>query len=266
MYSVVLMTMLTAGGAEAPDFGWRGCRGCHGCHGCHGYAFSGHGCHGCHGGWGCHGCWSSCSCSGWGCSGCWSSCSGWGCSGCWSSCHGCMGSCWGCYGSVSYYTCSGCFGGGYAAPVASAPVVIREPAVRVMAPATGGEPGTTPLSKEEAEAVRRVLKELRETKKAPGFVPPPPGGESTSAPARLTVQLPADARLWVDGTVCPLTSDMRSFNTPALAPGRQYFYTLRMEVEREGRTLSTSRRVFVAAGQAVSVDLNDLSVATTVSR
>lgn len=120
------------------------------------------------------------------------------------------------------------------------------------------DPTTTPRSAEEEEAVRRALKEVREKKP---FLPPLPEKEVVS-PAKLTVRLPGDAKLWVDDAFCPLTSNSRSFNTPNLQSGRQYYYTLRMEVERDGQTLSLSRRVFVTAGANVSVDLNDLSTAT----
>src|SRR5947209_1514518 len=67
MYSVILTTMLLAGG-EAPSWGWHSCHGCH-CYGC--------GCGGCH----CYGC----HCYGCGCGGC--HCYGCHCYGC--SCYGC---------------------------------------------------------------------------------------------------------------------------------------------------------------------------------
>ena len=271
MYSVVLMTVLSAGGAESTSFGrHHGCHSCHSCHSCHGYAFSCHGCSGC---WGCHGCWGS------SCYSCYSSCYS-----CYSSCYICYSSCCSCYSSccsgcwgcssVGYYyscSCSGCFGchgccGGsvynapsygatvYNTPVVTSPPVAAAPTVRVTT-----DPTTAPQTTEEADAVRRTLKDLRDKG---AFVPPPPVKETSAAPARLTVQLPADAKLWVDSTVCPLTTGTRSFNTPNLEPGRQYFYTLRMEVERDGQTLQMSRRVFVGAGQAVRVDLNNLNTAT----
>ena len=54
----------------------------------------------------------------------------------------------------------------------------------------------------------------------------------------------------------PLTSDERSFKTPALTPGQQDYYTLRMEVEKDGQVVAENRRVFIAAGQQVDVDFN----------
>jgi uncharacterized protein (TIGR03000 family) len=74
--------------------------------------------------------------------------------------------------------------------------------------------------------------------------------------ARINVKLPSNAKLWVDNVNCPLISNERSFNTPALVPGRQYFYTMRMDVEKDGNVVSENRRVFVEAGAQVNVDFN----------
>jgi uncharacterized protein (TIGR03000 family) len=80
--------------------------------------------------------------------------------------------------------------------------------------------------------------------------------EDRTQTARITVKLPSSARLWVDDVHCPLTSNERSFNTPALTPGQQYFYVFRMEVEQDGQLVTENRRVFIAAGQHVNVDFN----------
>ena len=97
---------------------------------------------------------------------------------------------------------------------------------------------------------------------APAPAPPAPKAETNSGsnqgnqPARITVSLPGNARLWVDNVYCPLTSNERSFSTPALQPGQQYFYTMRMEVEKDGRVETENRRVNVAAGVRINVDFN----------
>jgi uncharacterized protein (TIGR03000 family) len=72
----------------------------------------------------------------------------------------------------------------------------------------------------------------------------------------VTIKLPAQARLWVDQVPCPLEGTVRSFDTPVLQPGQRYFYTLRIEVERDGQRVEESRRVPFAAGQRVEVDFN----------
>jgi uncharacterized protein (TIGR03000 family) len=80
--------------------------------------------------------------------------------------------------------------------------------------------------------------------------------------AKITVKLPADARLYVDGTMCPLTSDLRSFTTPELDAGQKYYYTLKAEVVRGGETHSSRKRVIVEAGKDVTVEFGDLPVQT----
>jgi uncharacterized protein (TIGR03000 family) len=87
-----------------------------------------------------------------------------------------------------------------------------------------------------------------------------------AAPARVTVELPADARLFVDDVNCPLTSEKRSFETPKLQPGQKYAYTLRAEVVRDGKTLSKVRKVEMQAGGSVNVKFDDLDTLQAASR
>jgi uncharacterized protein (TIGR03000 family) len=83
--------------------------------------------------------------------------------------------------------------------------------------------------------------------------------------AKITVKLPADARLYVDGTLCPLTSELRTFTTPELDAGQKYYYTLKAEVVRGGETRTSRKRVIVEAGKDVTVEFTDLPL-QTVSR
>jgi uncharacterized protein (TIGR03000 family) len=89
-------------------------------------------------------------------------------------------------------------------------------------------------------------------------------GEVTASPAHITVRLPADARLSVQGVDCPLTSDTRAFDTPELAPGQKYYYLLKAEVVRDGRAIAQTRRVDFRSGERVTVSFADLG-ATRVS-
>jgi len=85
--------------------------------------------------------------------------------------------------------------------------------------------------------------------------------------SQVTVRLPADAKLYVDGVACPQTSSERSFETPKLEPGRSYTYNLKIEMVRNGQTKAESRQVAFRAGQPVTVDFKETSVvATTVQR
>jgi uncharacterized protein (TIGR03000 family) len=124
-------------------------------------------------------------------------------------------------------------------------------------PAAGGRASSdvTPLSNAEREAIKELLKRLRSKPKETN------NGDS----ARVTVQLPADANLWVNDKACPLTSAKRSFVTAALEPGRSYYYTLRAQVQRNGQLLTQTRRVDVVAGREVDVRF-DFSSAQTASR
>ncbi len=177
--------------------------------------------------WGCHGCCGGCygCCGGcygcWGCHGCYGCCGG--CYGCWgcSGCYGCYGCCGGCYGC-----CGGCYGcWGCSGCYGCYGGVVAYPAYYV----------------------------------ASAPAPAPDVKVAAANQATVIVQLPADARLYVDGQKADLTSAKRSFITPALEAGREYYYTIKAETDRDGGTLSQSRRVIVRAGQVARVDFGDLT-------
>jgi uncharacterized protein (TIGR03000 family) len=75
-------------------------------------------------------------------------------------------------------------------------------------------------------------------------------------PATIRVQLPADAALTIDGGPTQSASAFRYFVTPPLASGKDFYYTLRAEFVRGGKTLTVERRITVRAGQETSVSLN----------
>jgi uncharacterized protein (TIGR03000 family) len=73
------------------------------------------------------------------------------------------------------------------------------------------------------------------------------------APARILVRLPADASLTVDGSATKSTEGIRAFISPPLQPGKDYQYTLRAEVMRDGKKVERTRDVTVRAGQQSEV-------------
>jgi uncharacterized protein (TIGR03000 family) len=86
---------------------------------------------------------------------------------------------------------------------------------------------------------------------APG---PTAGGEA--APGTVTVKLPADAKLLFNGTAAEGTGAVRTFRTTPLVPGQAYGYDLTAEVVRDGRTIRTTERVVVRAGEESKVTLS----------
>jgi uncharacterized protein (TIGR03000 family) len=85
----------------------------------------------------------------------------------------------------------------------------------------------------------------------PEAAPPPVKQDAArGARARLIVELPADAKLFVDGVEKDGGAERRFF-TPDLEPGQEYFYTLRVEGLRDGQPFLEQRRVLVKAGAAV---------------
>jgi uncharacterized protein (TIGR03000 family) len=76
------------------------------------------------------------------------------------------------------------------------------------------------------------------------------------APATIVVRLPADAKLTVDGSATRSTDSVRTFVSPPLQAGKDYQYTLRAEVMRDGKTVERTRDVSVRAGQTSEVSFD----------
>lgn len=196
--------------------------GCHGCHGCYGTrGYVGTACYYSYGCYGCHG----------------------------SGCYGCYGAPWygGGYTSGSYgypvsvcHGCYGCYGGWscYGYPTQQAPV-------------ESAPPSTTP-DKGPAPKAGKTFEE------AP--LPKVKTGSEEQARARVIVDLPADAKLYVDGQLMNTSSTRRMFQTPNLAPGQLYYYELKAEVIRDGQTITANQRVIIRPGQAASASFADLGV------
>jgi uncharacterized protein (TIGR03000 family) len=73
----------------------------------------------------------------------------------------------------------------------------------------------------------------------------------SSRRARLIVKVPANAKLYIDGHLTKATSRKRVFRTPDLESGQMYYYILRVEIVRDGKKVTQTRRVLVSAGQEV---------------
>jgi uncharacterized protein (TIGR03000 family) len=86
---------------------------------------------------------------------------------------------------------------------------------------------------------------------------------SIPTPATIVVTLPEGAKLMVDDVVSTSAAGTRVFSSPALEAGKDYYYTLKGEIARDGRTITTTEKVRVRAGQQSQVTLkfNDERVA-----
>jgi uncharacterized protein (TIGR03000 family) len=269
------------------------------CNGCFGSCFGS--CYGSGCGGGCHsifplfprlrsrlagvfggGCYSSChgSCHGSACYGsaCYSSCHG---AGCYSA--SCVGMTFGatavnpinpttaCYGSPIFYNRTGTLSGptvfgwpvysptsfGYGSCFGSGGPVFYGPDFHqggsYAPPVIGSGIVETGLGS-TAPAVPTITidntKEFRSAERAPA-----------AAPARLTVELPTSAKLYVDGTLVKGDTASRNFHTPDLPGGKTFYYDLKAEVEVNGKTVTEEKRVLVKAGDARSESFDKLIAA-----
>ena len=235
MYSVVLLTALTVT-AEAPDWRLRG----HGCCGCYGYSS----CYGgCYGGYGSY---DGCGCNG-----------GWSYGGCWGGYGGCYGGCWGggwggcyggCYGGYwsSGYGCCGCYGSDMGSGYYNLPPNPEGSGSPKGSPEGSGSPKGSP----EGSGTGKV---------GSGEVRAP----RTPGPAKIVLDVPEDARVYVDNRLMKSTSTHRVYASPALDYGQAYFYDVRIEVDVDGKVVSTTKRVVIRAGEEYTESFASLGKSAT---
>jgi len=85
-----------------------------------------------------------------------------------------------------------------------------------------------------------------------------PANQGNATRARVTVTLPARAKLYVDGRPVQVSSSTRTFTTPRLDSDRTYYYEVRAEVLRDGVPYTEKKRVLVRAGADVRVSFATL--------
>jgi uncharacterized protein (TIGR03000 family) len=92
--------------------------------------------------------------------------------------------------------------------------------------------------------------------KAPEPLAPPkelPKGEGAlapaSGPAKLVVQVPADAKVIIGSQQMNATTRVRSFVSPILEQNKDYTYTVKVEVDHTGRTTSETKEITVRPGE-----------------
>jgi uncharacterized protein (TIGR03000 family) len=98
-------------------------------------------------------------------------------------------------------------------------------------------------------------------------MPAPKKSEETrnAAPATIVVSLPADATLRVDDYTTTSKSATRVFVSPTLDAGKEFFYTLTGEIQRDGKPVVATKRITVRAGEETRVAL-EFPVAVIASK
>lgn len=76
--------------------------------------------------------------------------------------------------------------------------------------------------------------------------------------AKLIIEVPADAKLFIDDLPMKTASARRVFSTPNLQPGQTYYYIVRAEVVRDGKTVSETKRVTMKAGDVIRSSFADM--------
>jgi uncharacterized protein (TIGR03000 family) len=148
-------------------------------------------------------------------------------------CHGCHG-CSGCYGGGYGY---GCMGMGYGGCMGMGGMGYGG----CMGMGHGGM-----MMQGGAIQQGEQIKKKPTTKEEEVRVP-------TSA--TIVVQLPADAKLLIENEATTSTGASRVFQSPVLNPGKEYHYTLKAEVVRDGKPVRFEKVVEVKAGQITPVTL-----------
>jgi uncharacterized protein (TIGR03000 family) len=76
--------------------------------------------------------------------------------------------------------------------------------------------------------------------------------------AVVIITLPADAKLFINGMESTVGSNLRTFVTPELEGSKNYYYTIRVELIRNGQLVTDSQRVYFQRGEEVRVSFDHL--------
>jgi len=76
--------------------------------------------------------------------------------------------------------------------------------------------------------------------------------------AVVLITLPADARLYINGMESTVGTNLRTFVTPELEANKHYYYTIRVEVVRNGQLTTDAQRVYFQRGEEVRVSFDHM--------
>jgi uncharacterized protein (TIGR03000 family) len=110
-------------------------------------------------------------------------------------------------------------------------------------PVVGQQPGTQPMP--VPGQVQQGYRSYYRT----------PTAEAPAGAVLLNVQVPENAKVWIDGAPTTSTGLSRSFVTPSLTPGRQFTYEVKAQWNDGTQQVTRTRRIPVQAGQAIDINL-----------
>lgn len=87
----------------------------------------------------------------------------------------------------------------------------------------------------------------------PAYTPPKTGATSADESGVLTVWVPYDAKVTVNGLATKSTGSRRQFVSYGLKPGLSYKYVVKAQVVRDGRIVEDTQTVILTAGQVTAV-------------
>lgn len=92
---------------------------------------------------------------------------------------------------------------------------------------------------------------------------------STTSQATLTVNVPSDALVYVNGVKTKSVGSERSYISRGLQGGFNYTYEVRAEVERDGKTIEETKMVSLTAGRtarvAFALEASEVAASTTLT-
>jgi uncharacterized protein (TIGR03000 family) len=75
------------------------------------------------------------------------------------------------------------------------------------------------------------------------------------ARAKILIDVPPQARLYVDNKLMPMRSGQRTFLSPPLEPGSSYYYDVKIVTLQDGREQIFSDRVVIRRGDVVAASV-----------
>jgi len=85
--------------------------------------------------------------------------------------------------------------------------------------------------------------------------------KADSAPARISLEVPANAKVYVDGAIRSGEGTTRHFHTPDLLRNQTYYYDVKAEAVIDGKTVIEEKKLLVRGGDALEESFPKLLVA-----